>query len=473
MRSLIPVPTTVQINAWSPNSANTGPLMLQTTLGLQRHFIKEQLRPNAFELGPPEAPDPEDWRHPEVGWGLVLPDNPKLADDVKARGEDAPEPLRRLLAARGGAPVLRWSPTQTTLMLRRYYVDGPPEDLLAAAPTYGIGRSCIPRYLLLYGTPTAIPWVVQYALNLSLCVGRLDLTPEEGLGNYIDALLADWGSAHSDPSAPLVWSVDHGEADITWLMARAIADPLVERFKGDTELTKYLQLKDRDATGQNLLTALVERKPGLVITTSHGMTGPLGDGPALAAQLGLPVDASQQAVPLADFKKWQPDGAIWYAHACCAAGSDHTTRYIDLVPAGSGIRRILEGVAQGAGARVAPLPRALLGASAPLRAFIGHVEPTFDWTLRQPTTGQMLTCALKTALYKNLYQKKVRTPVAWALREVFKQSGALYGAWQDAMDADNKEVAGARDLALFRNLAARDLQTLVILGDPTVALRPL
>jgi hypothetical protein len=45
---------------------------------------------------------------------------------------------------------------------------------------------------------------------------------------------------------------------------------------------------------------------------------------------------------------------------------------------------MLKNIAATAGARISPLPRALLGAEKPLRAFVGHVEPTFDWTLRDP-----------------------------------------------------------------------------------------
>ena len=47
------------------------------------------------------------------------------------------------------------------------------------------------------------------------------------------------------------------------------------------------------------------------------------------------------------------------------------------------------------GAFTTPLPRALLGATRPLRAFVGHVEPTFDWTLRQRQTGEHLTFPLE------------------------------------------------------------------------------
>lgn len=37
----------------------------------------------------------------------------------------------------------------------------------------------------------------------------------------------------------------------------------------------------------------------------------------------------------------------------------------------------------------------------------------------------------------------------------------------------NDNVAGMRDWALYRKLAAMDRQTTVILGDPTVAMPPL
>jgi hypothetical protein len=46
----------------------------------------------------------------------------------------------------------------------------------------------------------------------------------------------------------------------------------------------------------------------------------------------------------------------------------------------------------------------LLGAERPLRAFVGHVEPTFDWTLRDPTNKQVLTHVMCAALYDKLYE---------------------------------------------------------------------
>jgi hypothetical protein len=65
------------------------------------------------------------------------------------------------------------------------------------------------------------------------------------------------------------------------------------------------------------------------------------------------------------------------------------------------------------GARVAPLPVALLSANEPARGFLGFVEPTFDWTLKQPLTDQFLTAGLVTALYDELYRG---SPIGHAFR---------------------------------------------------------
>ena len=70
-----------------------------------------------------------------------------------------------------------------------------------------------------------------------------------------------------------------------------------------------------------------------------------------------------------------------------SAGSDAPSCYAELLdPAGcygDACRR-----REGEWKASRPLPRKLLGAEKPLRAFLGHVEPTFDWTLRDPETGQ-------------------------------------------------------------------------------------
>jgi len=108
-----------------------------------------------------------------------------------------------------------------------------------------------------------------------------------------------------------------------------------------------------------------------------------------------------------------------------------------------------------------------------LRAFVGHVEPTFDWTLRDPTNKEVLTPVLCAALYDKLYECYQRNPIGWALQRVYKEAGHFYGAWQSAVRDIDRNVPGMRDFALYRQLVAMDRQTLVILGDPTVSLSPM
>lgn len=64
---------------------------------------------------------------------------------------------------------------------------------------------------------------------------------------------------------------------------------------------------------------------------------------------------------------------------------------------------MLEGVA-GLGGADRTVAAAAVATAKPLRAFIGHVEPTFDWTLRQPETGQVLANTTVEALYNHMHR---------------------------------------------------------------------
>ena len=426
--------------------------------------------PVGRRLAPELLVDERNWRHPSVGWGLVLPDTDDASASEKAAGEDAPEPLRRLLAARAGSPVLRWNETLSSGQLYRYYPDGGGHALSFATPRYGTAHGCIPRYLLIYASPTRIPWLVQYELNASTYVGRLDIEGE-ALENYVEALLGDWSDGASDPNRAVLWSVDHGAPDITWLMDRTIGRQLRQALDADGDIG-CTWLGEADAVRGRLGQALGEFSPALICTTSHGMTS-RGDSPDAPWQhLGTPVDADRAPLTLSNLGGWSPGGAIWFAQACCSAGSDTRTQYRGLISPDDPIGRMIGELTAGAGGRVAPLPRALLGMKRPLKAFIGHVEPTFDWTLRDPLTRQPVTHTIIECLYRRLYQQDGPQPIGWALEPVYREATALYAAHRAAMLARGE--AGANDAAsLYQQLASADRQSLVILGDPTVALDPL
>jgi hypothetical protein len=469
------LPELLRINAWTGAEAPSAkPGKPALSWGLTRRMEGPSADEALLgERGPPALVSDSEWRDKSIGWGLVLPENTDLDKKQRATSDDAPLPIRELVAARNNAPVFRYLADHQSGFLRRYFDDGTHQDCSLTGSKPGRERNELPRYLLIYASPEQIPWRFQYVANSSLFVGRLWLEGD-ALANYVQALIKEWSDAPSNPMAPVVWSVSLGEPDITWLMDAVISRELSGAYtKG--QLTDGTSMFNDDANAASLTAALAKHSPSLVATTSHGMTGPLDAPETMRADLGMPVDIDHSLVrPEALLGKWMPNGAIWYAHACCSAGSDAKSRYVGLFDPASSVATTLSAVAGACGDRVAPLPMALLGAKQPLRAFVGHVEPTFDWTLRNPETGQPLEHAIVEALYNRLFQQGAqRMTLGHALSKVYAEAGAFLAQYGAALDSVNQNEPFARERALYRQLVAMDRQQMVILGDPTVMLPPL
>ena len=430
----------------------------------------------AQQSAAPHPPGPEAWQDPRIGWGLVLPYRPGLTPEQLGTADDAPEPIRALLAARPASRVLRYRPgtANSDWVLHDYL--GAASPMIATAPE-GIAPGCIPGYLLIAASPAEVPWLLQYELNVVRRVGRLDLPPE-GLANYVQALLSGWSDCQTRYDSPLVWATDHGGGDITSLMRDVVAEPIYAAYRadqdGDMSNAVFLDGRGGDATGAALAAALAAQRPSVVVTSSHGQTGPADRPEEMLALLGALVDADHQAVsPATLLAGWQPAGAVWFAQACCSAGSESPSLYRGLFDEAAAVGRVLEQVAA-LGARVAPLPQALLGAPAPLRAFIGHVEPTFDWTLVYPPTRQWLSSSLVELMYTGVCSGR---PVGLALDEA-----RLYDAVGSLLIGHLREVSRyasasgrparrtALDKALYSKVTAFDRASTVLLGDPTVAI---
>ncbi|NEK35617.1 hypothetical protein GR253_15935 [Rhizobium leguminosarum] len=397
-----------------------------------------------------------------------MADRKDLSVQQKASAEDAPEPLRMLLAKRGDAPVLRYDAEGQIGTLTRYYSDGSSQQLAISALSYGTGRACIPRYLLIWGNPTVVPWSVQYELQTGYFVGRLDLEGN-ALARYVAALVDEWKGKEPVLANTTVWAVDHGTSDITHLMLKAVAVPIHDEFKKDIdpEFNAGARLLiDQHASCTALMNDLAERRPSLVVTSSHGATGPLSDVEQMRKSLGLMVDRDHTLLDVERLLEvWEPSGAIWFGQACCSAGSAEATAYERLVAPDSAVGRILTGVAR-CGSIISPLPRSLLGAEVPLRAFVGHVEPTFDWTLRHPRTNQFLTRPLIRAFYNHLFLGK---PVGMALAECRIAASSLNESYRIAVDSlrNGEDLAGE---VFALELMSKDWRSLVLLGDPTCRL---
>lgn len=416
----------------------------------------------------PEAPaDLTVWPSPEVGWTLVLPTVPGWSNAQLAEPTDQRQCIQDLWNERGRPAVLRYDPTwdhRHSLILKPA-IEAPVA--LAGAPR-GLAPAALPYYLLIVGGPEAVPWDIQFLLNETRAVGRLALEGK-ALDRYVARLRDGWAGSACDIRSPFVWAVDHGPDDITRTMCDSLARPVFAKYSGDPDLAGATMSGGRDtaATADDLRAGL-GRKPGVVVTTSHGMTGPLDDPAALRRQLGWLVDSNHEAVdPSSLFEAWEPDGAVWYAHACCSAGSRSPSHFSGLFDVATSIGRILAGVAA-SGSAVAPLPQALLGAKQPARGFVGHVEPTFNWTLQHPDNRQFLTSSLQTFLYDNLYRGQ---PIGHAMRVHYERVLGLAAEHDLSRDLFNSGGAGDHEtLLLYSQVAMRDIRSTVLLGDPTVAL---
>ena len=448
--------STLSINAFTGVGSPAGPIADGERWALRNK--PPDVRPF---LKPPAEADERDWRSDEVGWGVVLAPNPERTPAQLATAEDAPEPIVDLVRSRGDAPVFRYDPAHPGFL---YDYRNDALLSMASSPS-GVGKGKLPRYLLIYGSPNEVPWRAQFALNASRIVGRLHLTGP-ALENYVAALKNEWSAAASRPARTLVWSTDYGPDDITALMREVVAAPLQRAFEGDDDIETARALIGADATGANLASSLARDNPAVVVTTSHGKTYPLEDPVAMGETIGLLIDQSKDAVEVdAVTADWAPDGAIWYAHACCSAGCDSATAFRGLVAEGSELERVLSGI-PAAGARVAPLPTALLSHAKPARAFIGHVEPTFDWTLRDRQSSGSYEKPFVEAMYSNVFRK---APVGYGFRALYARLGGVYAQYDEALLRYNTGADNADEL-LGHLLVARDIRSTILLGDPTVGI---
>jgi hypothetical protein len=330
---------------------------------------------------------------------------------------------------------------------------------LAGAPV-GPMPGEIPRFLMIVGSPTEVPWALQYNLQYRFKVGRLDLPPA-GLDHYCQALLSGFGDEGADANTAL-WSVSHGPSDITALMKRTVAAQLAKRLRHfDKPLDWRSEADDAVADEAQLLEQLA-RQPRVIVTTSHGAT-PVHDAATLAATLGMPVDQTGRTVTVPS--DWEPRGAVWIAQACCSAGSEARSNLLPFLEAGTVAHDVVQGVA-GLGDTTAPLPRDLLGRAKPLRGFIGQVEPTLDWTLQHPRSGANTAAGLTQPILAELLG-------GGALGEIlddWHRAAAVHlneaSKLKEERDEYGMEVNDR--LLTFLQLAAADRRTTVLLGDPAV-----
>ena len=413
-------------------------------------------------LEAPEAPDIEmaELENPNcldtMGWGLVLPEE---KPGEKPEEVQCPH-LWKIWDHRGRQAVFRFrrGASKNGVYLRRYEADGRWCDLSFTAD-FGSSRPRMPFYLLLAGSPAEIPWEVQFAGAANRAVGRLDLD-ETGRANYANALVNNWSDSAAQPGQVLTWSVN--KDDITEQMKKTVGDRFAKRVREDPLFTgTYLHTDD--ATIGNLETQLRQLRPELLVTTSHGCT----DGNNLRDQLGLPH--GQQGTQLAIGSGTDLfDGVLWYCLACGSAGGEGTNPYVQILSKTCAAGEAFERVAN-LGAMTSSLSRAILGSAKPARAFVGHVGPTFEVTLKDFRNNLPLTNGIVDSLHGRYC---LRNDQRWRLGRCFDpwrvKRCQMQEEYLGIRTEFNKRYDGSASWLLDIKLRSMDARRLVLLGDPAL-----
>ncbi len=397
------------------------------------------------------------WQNEDRGWGVVVPARPGMSEDALRNLVDVHPVLKDVLTQRNGV-VLRYVQDDMAAAVQlRDLRGGMSRDLDVAGGTVGQGHGEIPLYLMIVASPEEIPWAFQYTLQSKFRVGRLDLT-DEGLANYCDALLNGFDDAGVGRRIA-AWSVSE-PGDITALIRARVAKPIVDGLRAAGHTVDFADGEIGTASVSDL-ESLLSGNPRLILTTSHGAT-PVG-APNLLDQLGRPVDDSHQVCHVPT--DYAPRGAVWFAHACCSAGVNGDSRVRALVAGDTAL--LMDGLAA-LGSRTAPLPRELLGRPRPLRGFIGHVEPTFDWTLQHPKSNADLSQDLVAPFVEQLLKGR---PLGGLLDRWHRGADTAKNALDQLREAFGKTGRKPpRQLPTFYRLMAEDRRSTVLLGDPAAVL---
>lgn len=415
-------------------------------------------------LGPVEGVDPLDLA--AAGWGVVF------AADTDPSVRRALRPLlehRRRQAARieerhyrelAGADGYRAGESAADFLVRHQVAPGQPANPLR-----------MPYYLLLVGDPEAIPYRVQYLLDVVYAVGRLHLPSPQAYERYAWAVV-DAERASATAARVAFFGVRNPDDRPTILSADHLVAPLAaatgRRFPG-WSITRAIGAQATKAELAQLLGG--DRTPDLLFLAGHGMGFPPGDPRQLPHQGALlcqdwpgrlawrrpiPHDFYFAGDDLSDTARLS--GLVVVLHACYGAGTPRTD---DLL-----------GRAADRPAAIAPrafvgrLPQRLLGhPNGGALAVVGHVERAWTYSFLWPGVGE------QTDVYESMLARLLAgAPVGHAVEYLNDRCAAL----TTELEQLKEDMAFGQvpdDLALSLLWTARnDARNSVVLGDPAVRL---
>lgn len=344
----------------------------------------------------------------------------------------------------------------------------------------------VPYYLLLAGSPTAIPFEFQYLLGVEYAVGRVAFDTAAEYGRYAASVVAyETAGAVANRKEIVYWGTRHMGDPATKLSSSLLIGPLAnglpeseddlkEPIHAEVGYSRKLYLADQAKRDALLETLRCDKPPAFLFTASHGMAIPSGrpnqvtDNGALLCQdwPGFGGVHREHYLAAADV----PDdanvsGLVAFFFACFGAGTPHDDQFLmDLSEAGKAPPLAPQPF-------VAALPRRLLThPKGGALAVVGHVDRAWGFSILPPKMTEPQIEVFRSALGFILSG----CPLGHAVSEKFGQRyAALCTLLSNALSptvSDSSRLSD-RDLVTYW-LERNDAQNYVVLGDPAVRIRP-
>jgi hypothetical protein len=396
----------------------------------------------------------------QVGWGLLV-----HADDAEVMEEYLSALIEhrhgRVLLYRG-EPVREWK--------EKHHADA-------------INPDRFPYYVLIAGSPTRVPYELQFSLNVLHAVGRIELDGLDDYAHYAQTVVDQEMGQTPPPSKQIVLFAPRHPGDYaTGQSSQRLVHPILQGLRqGVSPDLTFNALMEEEATKANLLAALAAdetgRTPALVFSAGHGAAlqadqphQRMLQGSIVCQDYRSPLTPQHRHGFISGYdvaEGFQLAGGISFLFACYGAGSRANSDFVHYVPTKTERERLR--AVQGAEDFVAYLPKALLSnPQGGALAVVGHVDPAWVHSFTSPVTKERRVHPFGFALARLLRG----VPVGYAMT-AFSQKYADLSIdllnLIEGMEETNQlpNPAELSDLWICRN----DAQNYVIVGDPAVRLR--
>ena len=399
----------------------------------------------------------------EAGWGVVFT-------------HDADPAVRAALQ-----PLLDLRKEQAGDRFELYEgADGfrPGESKGAFLARHGVGPGPadperVPYYLLLVGSPEAIPYRFQSQLDVQYAVGRIHFDAPEDYANYAQSVAATEKRKLALERRLCFFGVANPGDRATDLSRQTLVAPLFDHFKKKAgwQVDAFL---DEEATKANLARVLGgSATPALVFSASHGMEFPPGDprqtphqGALLCQDWPGPAAWRGKGSMPQDFYFAGDDltkdasllGLLSFVFACYGGGTPELDNFSK--------QRFQDRIAKAPRPFLATLPRKMLShPKGGALAVIGHVDRAWGYSFHWSKAGP------QTAVFESTLERLLDGhPVGSALEFFNERYAELSTVLSDEIEEigfkkkyDPYELAGLWT-------ANNDARGYVIIGDPAVRL---